>query len=145
MGRERGSDDAIREVLRSSRTVAVLGAHLNRDKPAFFVPDYLAGQGYRVLPVNPTFTGRTVWGEPFRERLAELGEAVDMVDVFRRAEHLPGHLADILAMAPRPRVVWLQLGIRHDTFAARLIEAGIDVVQDRCTMADHRALGLGSR
>jgi hypothetical protein len=95
--------------------------------------------------VNPTFSGRTVWGAPFRDGLAELEEPVDMVDVFRRAEHLPGHLADILAMTPRPGVVWLQLGIRHDAFAARLAQAGIDVVQDRCTMADHRTLGLGGR
>ncbi|MEZ5331726.1 MAG: CoA-binding protein [Thermoanaerobaculia bacterium] len=132
----------IREVLSSARTVAVLGAHVEPGKPAFYVPDYLASQGYRILPVNPGFVGRSQWGEPFRASLAEIGEPVDLVDVFRRAEHLPGHLDDILALDPRPRTVWLQLGIRHPAVAARLVEAGIDVVQDLCTMAEHRALGL---
>lgn len=131
----------MRRVLEASRTVAVLGAHVEPGKPAFYVPDYLAANGYRVLPVNPGFAGRRLWGEPCRERLADLEGPVDLVDVFRRSEHLPGHLGDILAMEPRPAVVWLQLGIRHDAFAAALIAAGIDVVQDRCTMADHRTLG----
>lgn len=132
----------MREVLATARTIAVLGAHVEPAKPAFYVPDYLAAQGYRILPVNPSFAGRSQWGEPFRRTLAEIGEPVDLVDVFRRAEHLPGHLDDLLAMDPRPRTVWLQLGIRHPAFAARLVAAGIDVVQDRCAMADHRSLGL---
>lgn len=144
MAREIAVEESLRELLAGMRTIAVLGAHLDPDKPARFVPDYLAASGYRLLPVNPTFAGRTLWGEPFRDRLADLGEPVDLVDVFRRAEHLPGHLADILAMEPRPRLVWLQLGIRHEAFAARLVEAGIDVVQDRCLMTEHEALGLGA-
>jgi len=78
-----------------------------------------------------------------RSTLAEIGEPIDLVDVFRRPEHLPGHLDDILAMKPRPRLVWLQLGIRNDAFARTVDSAGIDVVQDRCTLADHRRLGVG--
>lgn len=134
---------AIRDVLARARTIAVLGAHHQPSRPAFYVPEYLHSQGYRVLPVNPTLVGTTLWGEPVRATLAELGEPVDLVDVFRLAELLPGHLADVLAMSPRPRLVWLQLGIRNDAFAKALLDAGIDVVQDRCTLADHRGLGLG--
>ena len=133
----------IRDVLSRTRTIAVLGAHHQPSRPAFYVPDYLHAQGYRVIPVNPTLVGKTLWGEPVRATLAELGEPIDMVDVFRLAELLPSHLGDLLAMKPLPRLVWLQLGIRNDAFARALVDAGIDVVQDRCTLADHRSLGLG--
>lgn len=130
-------------ILAEARTIAVLGAHDDPSRPACYVPDYLHSQGYRVLPVNPRLVGRQLWGEPVRATLAELKETVDVVDVFRRPEFLPGHEADILAMDPGPAVVWLQLGIRHDEFARRLQAAGIAVVQDRCTLADHRRFGLG--
>ena len=134
----------IAAVLRGARTIAVLGAHDDPVKAASYVPEYLHPQGYRILPVNPALAGRELWGERVRARLADIAEAVDVVDVFRRPEALPGHLDDLLAMSPRPRVVWLQLGIRNDAFAAALVAAGIDVVQDRCTLADHRRLGIGS-
>ena len=129
--------------LRDARTIAVLGAHEDPARPAFYVPDYLFKQGYRILPVNAMLAGKTLWGQPVRASLAELGEPVDIVDVFRRSEAVPGHLDDILAMSPRPRLVWLQLGIRNDAFARDVQAAGIDVVQDRCMLADHRAFGVG--
>jgi predicted CoA-binding protein len=130
-------------ILRASRVIAVLGAHHEEERAAFYVPDYLHQQGYRILPVNPTLAGRTLWGEPVRSTLAELTEPVDMVDVFRRSSKVAGHVADILAMEPRPAVVWLQLGVRNDAAAAELAAAGIEVVQDRCTLADHRRYGIG--
>jgi predicted CoA-binding protein len=133
----------IREVLARARVIALLGAHDQPSRPAFYVPDYLHQQGYRILPVNPALAGRTLWGETVRATLAEIGEPVDMVDVFRRPELLPGHTEDILAMKPLPRVVWLQLGIRNDAFARAIAAAGIDVVQDRCALADHRRMGIG--
>jgi predicted CoA-binding protein len=133
----------IREVLARARVIALLGANDQPSRPAFYVPDYLHQQGYRILPVNPALAGRTLWGETVRATLAEIGEPVDMVDVFRRPELLPGHTEDILAMKPLPRVVWLQLGIRNDAFARAIAAAGIDVVQDRCTLADHRRMGIG--
>jgi uncharacterized protein len=138
-----GMAELIREpdilnVLERSRVVAVLGAHREAHRPAFYVPDYLHQHGYRVVPVNPGLVGQTLWGEPVRAHLTELGEAVDLVDVFRRPAAIDDHLADFLAMRPAPRVVWFQLGIRNDRVAAALVAAGIDVVQDRCTLADHR-------
>ncbi len=132
-----------RRILETSRVVAVLGAHPDEGRPAFYVPDYLCANGYRVLPVNPSFVGTSLWGEPFRATLAEIGEPVDLVDVFRRSSHVEAHVADILVMAPLPRVVWLQSGIRNDRAAQALSAVGIDVVQDSCTLADHRAF-LGS-
>ncbi len=141
--RELTTQDEIRRVLTEARTVAVLGAHPVASKPAHYVPDYLHTQGYRILPVNPVFAGKTLWGETVRGTLAELGEPVDVVDVFRRSDLLAPHVPDILAMAARPRLVWLQLGIRNDAVAGELIAAGIEVVQDRCTLADHRNLQVG--
>ncbi len=141
--RELTTLDEVRQVLLEARTVAVLGAHTVPRKPAHYVPDYLRSQGYRIMPVNPVFAGQTLWGEPVRESLAALGEPVDIVDIFRRGDQVPLHLADILAMRPLPKLVWLQLGIRNDEVARELLAAGIEVVQDRCMLADHRGLGLG--
>ncbi|MDP2306061.1 MAG: CoA-binding protein [Pseudomonadota bacterium] len=143
VARELTSAAELRDVLTSARTVAVLGAHHERARPAFYVPDYLHGVGARILPVNPALVGRTLWGEPVRASLADLHERVDVVDVFRRAEALAGHLVELLGMNPPPALVWFQQGIRDDAVAAALIAAGIDVVQDRCMLADHRRMGLG--
>ncbi len=133
----------VRAVLERARTVAVLGAHDDPSRPAHYVPDYMHGVGSRILPVNPALVGKTLWGEPVRASLVELGVTVDVVDVFRRSEAVPAHLDELLAMRPLPAVVWLQTGIRNDTVAAALVAAGIDVVQDRCMLADHRRMGLG--
>ncbi|PKN58243.1 MAG: CoA-binding protein [Deltaproteobacteria bacterium HGW-Deltaproteobacteria-14] len=134
---------AVRAILTEARTLAILGAHPSRVRAGFYVPEYLQEQGYRVLPVNPKLVGQTLWGEPVRATLAELDAPVDIVDVFRRRDHLAAHVPDILAMSPRPRVIWLQLGVRNDPVARELSDAGFDVVQDRCTLADHRHLGVG--
>ena len=135
-------DDArLRTILETSPTVAVLGIHDDDSRAAYYVPEYLHEHGYRVLGVNPHLAGRVLFGEPVVGTLAELREPIDLVDVFRRSEWLPEHQADLLAA--RPRVVWMQLGVRHDAVARALEAAGIEVVQDRCTMADHRRLRLG--
>lgn len=134
------SDSDLRDILQGTRTIAILGAHTDPGKPACYVPDYLHARGYDVRPVNPMFAGRVLWGHAFVARLPEVDVAVDMVDVFRRPEALMDHVDEILAMRPLPRFVWLQLGISHAEFARTLREAGITVVQDRCTLAEHRRL-----
>jgi uncharacterized protein len=138
-------DDArIREILTSSPTVAVLGIHEVPERAAYYVPEYLSEEGYRIIGVNPRFTDQTLFGSQVRATLAEIDEPVDVVEVFRRAANIPGHVEDILAMKPRPKVVWFQLGIKHAD-AARILEAsGITVVQSRCMLADHQRLGLGA-
>jgi predicted CoA-binding protein len=132
----------VRAILAGSHTIAVLGAHWEPQRAAYYVPEYLRSQGYRILPVNPEGSGRELFGELVVSRLSELEAAVDIVDVFRRSSALPDHVEDILAMDPRPRVVWFQLGIRNDEVADVLERAGIEVVQDRCTLADHRRFRL---
>ena len=137
------TDADLTRILRAARTIAVLGAHHEPSRPAFYVPEYLHAQGCRVLPVNPALVGRTLFGEPVRATLAELEVPVDLVDVFRRGDLVAGHLDDLFGMSPLPRVVWLQLGVRSDEAAAALEARGVEVVQDRCTLADHRRLGVG--
>jgi predicted CoA-binding protein len=135
------SDDAgLTRILDTSRTVAVLGAKVGVDQPAYYVPAYLAARGYRILPVNPTLVGRSLFGVPVVPTLADLAEPVDVIEVFRRPEFLPGHAREILSLPWRPAVVWFQLGIRHDGAAELLARAGILVVQDRCMMPEHRRL-----
>ena len=138
------TDAQLREILSRSPTIAVLGAHREPEKAAFYVPDYLHDEGYRIIGVNPTLVGQQLFGEAVRGTLAEIAEPIDLVDVFRRSDRIPEHVEDILAMRPRPNVVWLQLGIRHEDAARTLEAAGITVVQNRCTLADHQRLGLGA-
>jgi len=134
--------ERVRELLIGARTVAVLGASTKPERPAFYVPDYLHEQGYRLIPVNPLHVGAVAWAEPFRAKLTDIVEPIDIVDVFRHPNFLPSHTPDFLAMQPAPKVVWFQQGIRNDEVAATLIAAGIEVVQDRCILVDHRRLGL---
>jgi predicted CoA-binding protein len=137
------NDARLREILTGSPTVAVLGIHREPEKAAFYVPEYLHDEGYRVIGVNPQFIDETILGEKVRARLAEITEPIDLVDVFRKPEAIPEHVEDILAMNPRPKYVWFQLGIKHEEAAKRLEDEGIIVIQNRCTLADHQRLGLG--
>lgn len=133
--------DVIR-VLTENRVIAVVGFHPDPMKPAHYVPEYMYRQGYTVIPVNPALAarGESYFGHRAVATLAEIGTPVDIVEVFRRSDKVHQHLDDILAMQPLPRVVWLQLGIRDDRVARALTQRGVDVIQDRCMLADHRAL-----
>lgn len=128
----------LRAFLLQTRTIAVLGAHPNPAKAAFYVPEYLARKGYTVLPVNPAYAGQVLWGQSVVSKLTDLAVPLDIVEVFRRSEALPDHLEEILAA--RPKLVWLQSGIANDAFAEALQQAGIQVVQNRCLMVVHRQL-----
>jgi len=134
------ADEELRALLGSVRTIAVLGAKADPGEDANHVPLYLQRQGYEIVPVNPKLAGRTVLGETAVGRLADAGRPIDLVDVFRASDHVPGHVDEILALSPRPRAVWLQLGIRHRDATERLEAAGVRVVEDRCIMVDHRRL-----
>lgn len=130
----------IKRVLKEAARVAVLGAHTTEVKAAHYVPRYLHLNGFEVYPVNPVFEGERLFSRAVQASLGSLDDAMDVVDVFRRAEHLEGHVTDILAMTPLPKVVWFQLGIKNDRVAQQLCDAGIDVIQDRCMLADHQYL-----
>jgi uncharacterized protein len=132
----------VKPVLETARRIAVIGVSASPEKPAHYVPEYMFENGYEIVPVNASLIGQDMFGQTVRSSLSEIDGSVDMVDMFRRSEHLDGHLEDILVMNPRPKFVWLQLGIRNDEFAAQLEAVGIEVIQDRCLMADHHNLRL---
>ncbi len=140
-GRELHTDDEIRALLRDVKRVAVLGikTEAQSDQASFYVPSYLASAGVTVVPVPVYYPEVTaILGQPVYRSVAAIPGAVDLVDVFRRPADLMAHLDDLLAA--RPRAVWLQSGIRHDGFCDALRAHGINVVQDRCLMVDHRRL-----
>ena len=132
------SDQRLRALLASTRTIAVVGIKDQPHEDAFRVPLYLQTAGYRILPVNPKLD--EVLGEKCHATLADVEEPIDLVNLFRASDHVPGHVDEILSLEPRPRTVWMQLGIHHGASAQRLRDAGIEVIQDRCIMVAHRRL-----
>lgn len=123
-------DEDIRELLKSARTIAVVGASDRPDRPSYRVMKTLQDHGYRTIPVNPQITGEHVHGEFVFRELAQLGDAIDIVDIFRRPE-AAGEAVDE-AIAIGAKAVWLQLGVINDAAAARAEAAGLKVVMDRC-------------
>ena len=130
-------DDGIRRVLAATRRIAVLGIKTDPNQPAYYVPDYVQRVGFEIVPVPVYYPDVTeILGRRVYRAVADVPGDVDMVNVFRRSKDVLPHVDDILAK--RPKSVWLQLGIRNDVAAERLARAGIDVVQDRCLMVEHR-------
>jgi hypothetical protein len=132
-------DADIQRVLMDSERVVVLGIkpESRASQPAFYVAEYLHQVGYDVVPAPVYYPEvNEILGKPVERELRALEGPVDVVDVFRRAEDIDAHVDDLIALAPK--VVWFQLGIRNDDAARRLSDAGIDVIQDRCMLADHR-------
>ena len=131
-------DRLMRAVLGESRSIAIIGA---KDKPGQAVDRvgrYLLEQGYRVVPVHPV--RKTVWGLPAFASIAELPEPVDIINLFRAPEYCPGHAQEILALGWKPKVFWMQLGIRSPEARQALAETGITVVEDSCIMVEHARL-----
>jgi uncharacterized protein len=124
------SDAYLREILMGVRTIAVVGASPRRERPSHGVMAYLQRRGYRAIPVNPNAAGVTINGEICRAGLADVDEAIDMVDIFRRAA-AAGAAVDA-AMAVGAKVVWMQLGVRDAAAASRAEAHGIKVVMNRC-------------
>src|ERR1700722_4750315 len=133
------SDAKIRAILERVRTIALVGASANWNRPSYFVMKYLQGTGYRVIPVNPGIEGKTLLGETAYGSLRDIPEKVDMVDVFRTSEEVPGVVADAVAIGAK--VVWMQLGVRHDAAAKTAEAAGLEVIMNRCPKIEFGRLG----
>jgi uncharacterized protein len=129
----------IPELLKSSRTIAVVGLSGKRFRPSYGVADYMLRNGYRIIPVNPF--EETVLGEKCYPNLDSIPERVDIVDIFRRPEFVP----EIVEAAIRigARAVWMQEGVVHEEAAERARAAGLEVVMDRCILKDHRRMAFG--
>jgi predicted CoA-binding protein len=133
-------DDEIAGLLASARTIAVVGASDRPDRPSNGVMKFLQGRGYRVFPVNPTITGERIHGEYVWRDLHQIGEPIDIVDIFRRPE-AAGEAVDE-AIAVGARAVWMQLGVINHEAAERAEAAGLKVVMNRCPKIEIMRLGL---
>jgi uncharacterized protein len=133
-------DEDIRELLEETRTIALIGASDRPDRPSYRVMEYLQSRGYRVIPVNPQITGEHVHGEFVFRELSQIGEPIDMVDIFRRPM-AAGEAVDE-AIAAGAKSVWLQIGVINEEAAARAEAAGLKVVMDRCPAIEIPRLGV---
>src|ERR1700751_2122250 len=133
------SDAKIRSILERVRTVALVGASANWNRPSYFVMKYLQGKGYRVIPVNPGLAGKPLLGEMAYASLRDIPDPVDMVDVFRNSDEAPGIVADAIAIGAK--VVWMQLGVRNDEAAKTAEAAGLEVIMNRCPKIEFGRLG----
>jgi hypothetical protein len=134
------SDAAIRGILNTVKTIAMVGMSPRDNRPSYFAFKYLLERGYRMIPVNPGHAGAEILGQRVYAKLADIPEPVDMVDIFRASQYATAIVQEAIAMNPRPRVIWMQLGIRNDE-AAQLAEAnGLTVVMNRCPKIEYGRL-----
>lgn len=127
-------------ILNSVKTIAMVGASANDVRPSYFVLKYLLAKGFSVFPINPGQAGKEILGRMTYARLADIPEPIDMVDIFRAPAAVPGIVDEVLRLDPLPKVIWMQLGVRHDEAAARAEAAGIKVVMNRCPKIEYGKL-----
>lgn len=136
------TDDDIRRILTGVKTIAVVGWSPKPDRPSHGVAAFLRRKGYRVIAVNPGQAGQVALGEVVRASLADIGEPVDMVDIFRRSEEAGAVVDEALAALPGLKAIWMQLGVVDEAAAVRARSAGVEVVMDRCPAIDIPRLGM---
>ncbi len=131
---EEASADAILQLLKKYKTIAVVGLSSNPMRPSYSVAEYMQGAGYRIIPVNPN--EREVLGEKCYARLEDAPEKIDIVDVFRRAEEVAGVVESAIRVGAK--VVWMQLGVENEAAAEKARAAGLVVIEDACIRVEHR-------
>ncbi len=130
-------DDLIRSILKSTKTIAMVGASGNEVRPSYFVLKYLLGRGYRMFPVNPGLAGTEILGAKVYGSLADIPEPIDMVEIFRNSEAADGIVDEALKLDPLPKVIWMQLTGRNDAAAARAEARGVQVIMNRCPKIEY--------
>jgi predicted CoA-binding protein len=130
----------ISDILVEVKTIAIVGASANDTRPSYFVLKYLIDKGYEVYPVNPGKAGEPILGQQFHASLKDIPVALDMVDIFRGADAVPGIVDEVLTLDPLPKVLWMQLGVRHDEAARKAEAAGMRVVMNRCPKMEYGKL-----
>ena len=134
------SDAHLRNVLSRTKRIAVVGVSLNEVRPSYYVARYLDLKGYTVIPVNPGHAGKTLFGQTVWASLRDIGEPVDMVDIFRRSEAVPPIVDEALDVFPDLRTIWLQIGVEHAEAAAKARARGVDVIMNRCPKIEYQRL-----
>jgi predicted CoA-binding protein len=134
------SDDYIRGILTTVKTIAMVGASANTARPSYFVLKYLSERGFTMLPINPGLAGETILELPVYASLADVARPIDMVDVFRRSDAAGEVVEAALALVSPPKVIWMQLGVRDDAAAAHAEARGVKVVMNRCPKIEYGRL-----
>lgn len=134
------SDDQLRDILKRTKTVACIGVSPNPVRPSHYVARYLSLKGFKVIPVNPGHAGKRLFGAVVRGDLSEITEEVDMVDIFRRSEHVPPIVEAALDAFPKLQTVWMQIGVQNAEAAAMAEARGVTVIQNRCPKIEYQRL-----
>ncbi|EET49342.1 CoA-binding protein [Thalassobium sp. R2A62] len=134
------SDRYLQDVLKRTKTVAIVGASANQVRPSFYVARYLKLKGFRVIPINPGLAGQKLLGETVYADLTSVPDDVDMVDIFRRSDAVPSNMDQALERWPDLQTFWMQIGVKHPEAAAKGEARGVTVIQDRCPKIEYQRL-----
>jgi uncharacterized protein len=137
MNHDHYSTDYIRDILRSAKLIAMVGASANTVRPSYLVMKYLLEKGYDVVPVNPGLAGQMLLGQPVVSSLRDIARPIDMVDIFRNSDAADAVVDECLALDPLPKVIWMQLQVRNDAAAAKAEARGIQIVMNRCPKMEY--------
>jgi hypothetical protein len=140
MNHDQYDDSYIRGILNTVKTIAMVGASAKDNRPSYFAFKYLMGRGYNMIPINPGLGGKELLGRRIYGRLSEVPEPIDMIDVFRAAKYALPIVQEALTLTPKPRVIWMQLGVRNDEAAALAEASGMKVVMNRCPKIEYGRL-----
>ena len=133
-------DAYIKNILTTTKTLALVGASANPARPSYIVLKYLTERGYRVIPVNPGLAGQSICGQEVVASLKDIREPLDMVEIFRNSEAAGPIVDEALTLEPKPKVIWMQLSVRNDAAAARAEAQGVRVVMNRCPKIEYGRL-----
>ena len=133
-------DSLIRDILKSVKRIALVGASANEARPSWIVTKYLIDRGYDVIPVNPGLAGQTILGKTVHAALKDIPGPIDMVEIFRNSEAAGPITDETLALDPLPKVIWMQLSVRNDEAAARAEAKGVTVIMNRCPKIEYGRL-----
>ncbi len=134
------SDEHLRDILTRTKVIAMVGISANPLRASYFVARYLGLRGFRVIGVNPGLAGQTLFGQKVHASLADIPEDVDMVDIFRASEAVPGIVDEALARWPGLQTVWMQIGVTHPEAAALARVRGVTVIENRCPKIEYQRL-----
>lgn len=135
-------DNFLSDLLKPSKTIALVGASKKPERDSYEVMEFLLHRGFDVYPVNPTIAGETVLGKTVYASLKDIPVSIDIVDLFVNSERVKGIVDETLSLSPLPKGIWMQLGVRDDESAAKAEEKGIKVIMDRCILIETKRLNI---
>lgn len=133
-------DDHLKNVLKRTKRVAVVGVSMNPVRPSYYVARYLSLKGYTVIPVNPGHAGKMLFGQTVQASLSDIKDGVDMVDIFRRSEAVPPIVDEALEVFPGLDTVWMQIGVENAEATKKAEARGVTVIQNRCPKIEYQRL-----